>query len=322
MSIPNKSIVAPGSKLEKSLFGSRAVKLVFFGNYFYGLCTIALAVEATLQQNFTLNHPYFYILLFIATVLYYTRAYISDSTTDITSNARARWYAENKKMVIATQVLLAVLLVVFGLLYLQLIGANLLKSTVREWLLYLFFPIVAFAYYALENKKLKKYSLRNIGWLKPFIIGLIWAGLATVYPVLAKGLEYGHHFIITERLCLLTLKNTMYVGLLCIMFDFKDYRIDYQQKLNTFIVKLGLRKTVFTILFPLILLGLSTFIVYALSQDFSFGKILLNTIPFVLLVMVALSLLRRKSIFYYLIVVDGLILVKALCGALAMIYFN
>jgi nitric oxide reductase large subunit len=78
---------------------------------------------------------------------------------------------------------------------------------------------------------------------------------------------------------------------------------------------------VFTILFPLILLGLSTFIIYALSQDFSFGKILLNTIPFVLLVMVALSLLRRKSIFYYLIVVDGLMLLKGICGTIAMVYF-
>ena len=113
----------------------------------------------------------------------------------------------------------------------------------------------------------------------------------------------------------------MYVGLLCIMFDFKDYKIDYEQKLNTFIVKLGLKKTVFNILFPLIILGLSTFIIYALSQDFSFEKIVLNTIPFVLLVMTALSLLRRKSIFYYLIVVDGLMLVKGLCGTIAMLYF-
>jgi hypothetical protein len=204
---------------------------------------------------------------------------------------------------------------------LQLIGANLLKSTPLEWFLYLIFPIVAIAYYMFENKALSPFSLRNIGWLKPFLIGLIWAGLTTVYPILAKGLEDGHNFIITERLILLTLKNTMYVGLLCIMFDFKDYLIDYQQKLNTFIVRLGLRKTVFTILFPLILLGLSTFIIYALSQDFSFGKILLNTIPFVLLVMVALSLLRRKSIFYYLIVVDGLMLVKGICGTIAMLYF-
>jgi hypothetical protein len=319
--IPNKSIFAPGSKLEKALFNSRRVKFIFFGNYFYGLCAIALAVEATVQQHFTLNHPFFYFLLFIATVLYYTRAYISDSTTDITSNVRAKWYSQNKKLVIVTQVILGVVFIVYTIFYLQLIGANLLKSTPLEWFLYLIFPIVAIAYYMFENKALSPFSLRNIGWLKPFLIGLIWAGLTTVYPILAKGLEDGHNFIITERLILLTLKNTMYVGLLCIMFDFKDYLIDYQQKLNTFIVRLGLRKTVFTILFPLILLGLSTFIIYALSQDFSFGKILLNTIPFVLLVMVALSLLRRKSIFYYLIVVDGLMLVKGICGTIAMLYF-
>jgi hypothetical protein len=321
VSSPKKLIFAPGSALEKSLFGSRWVKFIFFGNYFYGLCAIVLAIEATLQQNFTFNHPLFYILLFIATVLYYTRAYISDNTTDITSNARAMWYASNKKQVIATQVMLGIALLVCGAFYLAIIGNNLLKSTASEWFLYLIFPVVAFAYYIFENKALSRFSLRNIGWLKPFIIGFSWAGLTTVYPILAKGLEDGSHFYITERICLLTLKNTMYVGLLCIMFDFKDYKIDYEQKLNTFIVKLGLKKTVFNILFPLIILGLSTFIIYALSQDFSFEKIVLNTIPFVLLVMTALSLLRRKSIFYYLIVVDGLMLVKGLCGSIAMIYF-
>ena len=321
MHTPNKSIFAPGAKLEKALFSSRRVKFIFFGNYFYGLCAIALAIEATLQQNFKLNHPFFYSLLFIATVLYYTRAYISDSTTDITSNVRAKWYSQNKQLVIVTQVILGVVFIAYSIFYLQLIGKNLLKSTLLEWFLYLIFPTVALAYYMFENKTLSKFSLRNIGWLKPFVIGLIWAGLTTVYPILAKGLEDGHHFKITERLILLTLKNTMYVGLLCIMFDFKDYRIDYQQKLNTFIVKLGLRKTVFNILFPLILLGLSTFIVYALSQDFSFEKILLNTIPFVLLVMTAISLQRRKSIFYYLIVVDGLMLVKGICGTIAMLFF-
>ncbi|UPT65867.1 MAG: hypothetical protein M0D57_15315 [Sphingobacteriales bacterium JAD_PAG50586_3] len=318
---PNKSIFAPGAKLEKMLFNSRWVKFIFFGNYFYGLCAVALAIEATLQQNYKLNHPLFYVLLFIATVLYYTRAYISDSTTDITSNVRAKWYSQNKTMVITTQVVLVKAFIICGIVYLQIVGQGLLNSTPIEWFLYLIFPVVALAYYIFESKALSRYSLRNVGWLKPFVIGLIWAGLATVYPILVKGLEDGHHFEPTQRLVLLTLKNTMYVGLLCIMFDFKDYRIDYQQKLNTFIVRLGLRKTVFTILFPLILLGLTTFIIYALSQDFSFGKILLNTIPFVALVMVALSLLRRKSIFYYLIIVDGLMLLKGICGTIAMLYF-
>jgi hypothetical protein len=43
-------------------------------------------------------------------------------------------------------------------------------------------------------------------------------------------------------------------------------------------------------------------------------------IPFVALIAVAYSMHRRKSIFYYLIVIDGLMLVKALCGITAMTF--
>ncbi|MEI9809109.1 MAG: hypothetical protein WDO16_15290 [Bacteroidota bacterium] len=72
---------------------------------------------------------------------------------------------------------------------------------------------------------------------------------------------------------------------------------------------------------PLALAGLGTFIYYAITHQFNQIKLLLNVIPFVLLALVAWSLRRRRSILYYLVVVDGLMLIKALCGSIAMLYF-
>lgn len=104
------------------------------------------------------------------------------------------------------------------------------------------------------------------------------------------------------------------------MFDIKDYAADHNRQLKTFVVKAGLRKTIFMILIPLCLLGLTSFIFYGIIRQFSLLKISLNVIPFIALIAVAYSMHRRKSIFYYLIVIDGLMLVKAVCGITAMTF--
>ena len=114
----------------------------------------------------------------------------------------------------------------------------------------------------------------------------------------------------------------MFLSVLCIMFDIKDYAMDYNQQLKTFVVNIGLRKTIFYIIIPLSVAGLASFMAYALNQHFQLVKIFLNTIPFIFLLLVAYSLQKRKSIFYYLVIIDGLMLLKAICGSLAMLLFK
>jgi len=103
------------------------------------------------------------------------------------------------------------------------------------------------------------------------------------------------------------------------MFDIKDYADDYNKQLKTFVVRVGLRNTIFYVLSPISILGLSMFLTYSMILNFTLLRILLNTIPFALLLLVAYSMYQRKSILYYLTVIDGLMLVKALCGILGMI---
>src|SRR5690349_2111714 len=114
----------------------------------------------------------------------------------------------------------------------------------------------------------------------------------------------------------------MFVSVLCIMFDVKDYAADYLTRVKTFVVRIGLRKTVFYILLPLCTTGLISFVWYASAHQFPVGKIVLNLLPFLALIMVSISFRHRRSLMYYLVVVDGLMLVKALCGTAAMLYFS
>lgn len=114
----------------------------------------------------------------------------------------------------------------------------------------------------------------------------------------------------------------MYISVLAIMFDIKDYADDANKDLKTFVVRVGLRKTIFRILLPLTVLGLVSFSVFAHQASFTIPRFLINVIPFLLLLAVAYSMHRRKSIFYYLVVIDGLMLVKSLCGIIAAVLFS
>jgi hypothetical protein len=296
------------------------IKFFFFGNYFYGICAVALSIEASLQQSFPLNGLWWYALVFSGVVLFYTYAYLTESSAE-TSNIRLQWYAHHKNFIIASQIFFTAVAAACIISFVSKNWEAISKSTVSENILFFAFPSVAAWYYGINSKTFRKYNLRKIGWLKPFVIGLVWAGTVTVYPILFYNVEHNTHYNPTLVGSLLTLKNFMFISVLCIMFDIKDYSMDYNQQIKTFVVKTGVRKTIFYIIIPLCIAGLGSFITYGLTRGFSPMKITLNVLPFLLLVAVAYSLQSRKSILYYLIIIDGIMLVKAICGSIAMIYF-
>lgn len=272
------------------------VRFIFFGNYFYGVCAVGLAIEANLQQFYPLNDWRFYVMVFSLTVLYYTKAYLPH-TPPKTNNPRSQWYFRNKKLMINSQLFFTIILAICLAWFAIENWRAILHMGFFDWFLLFAFPVFGALYYGVENSKLGKYNLRKIGWMKPFVIGFVWSGLVTIYPVLYYNVQHALHYIPTFIGNLLLLKNFMFVTVLSIMFDIKDYASDVNHQVHTFVVRVGLRKTIFYILIPLSLLGFGSFITYGTTHHFSNMKILLNTIPFISLIMVAYSLHRRKHIF-------------------------
>ena len=220
----------------------------------------------------------------------------------------------------ANQLLIGMLLILLSAAFLWKSGKQLVTMPIRHWMWILVFPLAGVLYYGL-NLLPRGFNLRKLGWLKPFVISFTWAGLVNIYPVMYYDITHGKTFMPDLVSFFLFLKNFMFIAVLCIMFDIKDYSTDYISRLRTFVVRLGLRKTIYSILLPLSVIGLGTFVYYAIRNHFHPMKVILNVIPFLLLLAVAYSLLKRRSIFYYLVVVDGLMLIKAICGTIAMVYF-
>jgi 4-hydroxybenzoate polyprenyltransferase len=299
---------------------SKVIRAIFFGNYFYGVCAVTMSIEGALQQFVSLNTYTYYIAVFTATTLYYTYAYISINVVN-PHNKRAVWYLHHKSAMQWSQIILTILFAICAVTLLTTIWPHLLNISVKEWIIIFAVPIIAALYYGINLPMLAAKNLRQLGWLKPFVIGFVWAAMVTVYPVIYNNIVHNTAYHITVLGTLLFIKNFMFVTVLCIMFDIKDYAADHNQQLKTFVVRVGLRKTIFYIIIPLCIIGLSTFILFATSRQFPLLRILINTIPFLLLIIVAYSLHRRKSILYYLAIIDGLLLVKSICGITAMLYF-
>jgi hypothetical protein len=296
----------------------KAIKYIFFGNYFIGLLAVALTIEATIQMRIPFNSLSYYILIFCAPIAYYTYAYMGVTKSDQNSNPRVIWYIQHKELLKKTQLLLTSLSIgIFLYLFLRNFY-SIIHLPITYWLIVFILLSAAVLYYGLLPSYFFNLNLRNTGWLKPFIIGFIWACTANILPLILLKIERNIEVAGSLLWIWLFIKNWMFCTVNAIMFDIKDYAIDANHELKTFVVRIGIRRTILFILLPLLIIGMCSLFAFAFIQHFPIVQVGCNLIPFILTIMVAFSLQARKNIFYYLIVIDGLIMVKAICGILGM----
>lgn len=298
------------------------VKFIFLGNYFIGLLAIALSIESNVQLKLPLNSTAYYVLLFSATVFYYTYAYAGPLNSKTYKNPRTEWYRKHKYFVVWSQ---RFLFSVCILLTAYLLCGHITAVThlsFQYWFAIFIMLLSAFLYYGLLPRSFYKINLRNTGWLKAFTIGFVWACCANLLSLIFLKIEKGDYAIDPVFLLWLFIKNWMFCTVNAIMFDIKDYQHDSNMQLKTFVVRFGLRKTIYFILLPLIVVGLLSFVTFTAERHFSSATVIINLIPFILLLMIAWSMLRPHKIMYYLIVIDGVIFLKAVCGIIGMQFIN
>lgn len=287
----------------------------FYGNWFLALCAVALGIEAALQQHTPLNPWSYHALVFIACLLFYNHAYRGLAEKAVPDD-RVRWYAVHAKRQQLVQISSVALFCAVGVHLWSTIDAQLVLLDRSNLLWLAVFPLVGLAYYGVG-----RFALRNVGWLKPFLLGFVWAGVVTIYPVYVHAFLFGSELPPEGLTMRLFLKNMMFCAMIAVLFDIKDHAEDHRNALRTFVVQRGLRVTLFRIVLPLTFIGLVSFLAYGATHDFSGMRLVLNTVPFVAMALVIRALRKRRSVLYYLVVVDGLLLVKAVCGSMAMIWF-
>jgi hypothetical protein len=293
------------------------LKTLFYGNLFYGFCTVALSIESNLQHGVSLNSFRFYLLIFLATILYYGRIYYKSAAVII--DDRSLWYRAHRPLLKKLLLLIAVIIVVDVFWMAWINRYVMVNMKAYYWSLLLVVPAIGLMY---TNQIFPSKKLRGIGWLKPFIIGFVWAGVVTIFPVLfwqiRNPLAANPDLLLKV---LLWLQNFLFISMLAVIFDIKDFKIDKKLHLNTYPAIYGIANTIKYTIIPLSVLSIIILIFTNLIYQSNLTQLLIQCIPYLLLIVIIRSFSRERNLLFYLAAVDGLMLLKAICGIVAISCF-
>jgi 4-hydroxybenzoate polyprenyltransferase len=294
------------------------IRTFYYGNIFLGICAVALCIETNLLVNISLNIFPFYLLIFFCTCIYYTMIYVR-SVGAKNYNDRTLWYRKNLifiKTILKYSIIAAFVFLSFFVL--KNLDSLFLLSPLQI-ILIIAFPTIA-AWYTVAPRFFHVKNIRQIGWIKPFIVGLTWAGWVTIYPVVIWIVQRGNATAFSFRtLSLLWLQNFLFFSVNAIIFDIKDYRTDSYYQLKTYPVILGIRKTFRFIIFPVTFLNLVVLLLVQSEKNFSILQTFIQFIPYALLIYVIMTYRLGRNLLYYLVAVDGLVFAKAICGIMSIV---
>lgn len=293
------------------------INALFYGNLFYGLCTVALSIESNLLHDISLNSYRLYLLIFLSTVLYYSRIYYKSSRYVV--DERTSWYRQNRTYIKKVLIAIAVLLVADAI-YIALLNRQVLTHIpMYYWSLLAVVPVIG-AMYTFQFLPAKR--LRRIGWLKPFIIGFVWAGAVTIFPVMfweIRNPGMAGPTLLTKTF--IWLQNFLFISTLAIIFDIKDFQVDRKHQLQTYPAKFGVQTTIRFVIIPFTLLSYLSLIAFHFYSNQSSAQFLIQSIPYIILLTLTASFRHEKNLLFYLAVIDGLMLLKAICGIISITFF-
>lgn len=280
-----------------------------------------LCLDTNLQHRLPPNGPHFYFLTFSITVLYYSRIYFKTrlSTTD---DKRSLWYIKYQNIIRPALIVLLVLVFADAIVVIFKFRNSAGNAPLTDWMLLLLIPLVGFFYTFKKIPFWQIKQLRAIGWLKPFFIGFAWSGLVTVYPMFFRQLQSGiekQQFMLPSGL--FWLQNFLFISALAIVFDIKDHASDIRYGLKTYPALLGIQKTLGLVVLPITLLSLAVLFLHQQQMHLSLEQSMIQTIPYVFLLIIIPFLAHQRSILFYLAFIDGLMLTKGLCGMISILFF-
>lgn len=248
------------------------------------------------------------------TQFFYNGAYLLEKNNPIPRNARSQWYLRNRKQIMYYQVCLGLVLAFVTLRYYLPI---LINVSIPEALLLIALIILALSYYGIRINQ-KRISLRNLGWNKPFVIGLLWTAMCVWFPELVTNLKHKRDYDYDTIFWLVAFNNFVFISLLAIIFDVKDYADDKNEQINTFIVRYGLEGATKRIIYPISLVGMVCVFLISWQLHLMPLAYVYQLIPYIGIIILTQFLRKQRTIYYYLLLVDGLIILKGGIGVLAL----
>jgi 4-hydroxybenzoate polyprenyltransferase len=185
----------------------------------------------------------------------------------------------------------------FILLY---IASFLNKNTIAQFAMA---AIIAIAYnFPLKSNKNSAFRLRQIKGLKIFLIAFSWT-LVTVY------IPINLYIVNKISLAIVLINNFLFIAILSLLFDIKDFKKDKLNNLPSIPVLIGVTKSYHIIQLILALLIINTYFLY---DDVGFATTAALLLHILFSYVVIFKLKSSHNNFYYTILIDGLLISQAL----------
>ncbi len=147
---------------------------------------------------------------------------------------------------------------------------------------------------------LQPFNLRRYGYIKPFLISMVWVISCSLVPLIENDLLTSHSvwFLASQF---------VFISVLCMLFDIKDNDADYLSGVNTYANRFGVNTTKI-ICCGLVIIGFSCFYKFNSDPIFLMKSVILRLI---LLVTILLTNENKHSFYYYLWI-DGLLIIQTI----------
>lgn len=224
--------------------------------------------------------------IFCATLLSYNLQRILNRTGKSNHSIRLQWINVHRKQ----------LWLISGMATIFLL-MNISMLSHRQLILCILLFVLTTLYY------LPGIAFRKYGILKPMLVALVWTNVTVVLPLMDQA--------DTTFLLLLSIHRFLFICLLAIIFDARDVEPDSQDKIITLPVQLGLKKTK-KLLYLLCMILIAYTQCLLLYDILMFHHYIVMQVSAIAAIAIVYKLSEKNSEFYYLFLVDGLILFQAL----------
>lgn len=275
----------------------KLIKALINSNFYISIAAVFFTVETQIQLGMKPQwHPYLFLIFFATLFEYNLHRLITIVTNKEALNSdKHKWVKEN---------LIAFYLLVFFSISGFIYAAYMAKRDVLITLAPLALITVFYSIPVFGNKK-NIFRLREIPYLKIFLIAIVWSFTTILLPVIQVNNVYNKIHIIT-----MLSERFLFIFAITIPFDIRDLKSDKQSGLKTIPLYFNENKSMVISYFSLLFFFLITIIHnIILNYQFiiwAFGISALTTFIF-------LQNKRIKNLnYYYYGILDGTILLQGL----------
>ncbi len=273
------------------------VKALINSNIYISLAAVLFTVETQIQLGMEPQwHPYLFLIFFATLCEYNIHRFITVLTNKAALNShKHKWVKDN-------------LIAFYALVILSIAGFIVTAFMAKKQVLITLAPIAALTLlYSIPVYGTKKsiFRLREIPYVKIFIISFTWSATTVLLPLIQSGQEFG-----TTHISLMLIERFVFIFAITIPFDIRDMEADRTANTKTIPLLFGEKRSMVIAYGSILLFLLISVLHYsALDQFFLMMAMVVSSIS--TLVFLKWDRAKRSTLYHYAIL-DGTILLQGL----------